>query len=461
MTAKKASAAAPIDTTATEMPPPDEAPADEFEVGDTDPGTGTIDGPDADVDATLPDGPDDDDVAIVGELVPADDPAMAAHRAIAAAAEAAITSPGMPGRDEFMALAMHARMLAESNLAPPALRNKPADAMIVLLTGRDLGIPMTAATRKIQVVDGQPTLAPELQHALIRRQGVGLVKKVKGSCAAWAGAWAVGPDGQPINPEPQYYTWADAQDAQLAGIECMPTEDGARIIHTEACRRGPKGADCWRQGQRIACKDNWRHYPARMVWARVLGFEIRDTFPDVGLGLYSPDELGAITDDEGRAIDARTVELPPGFGRGATPAGRQAAAEQAAGSLAPADELADLELRVAALPEEQRAELKARWAVNDRLRGVKLSTVPVGALQLVKAMVGGFEQIAKRTVEGWDPDEAKAVVIAQRAGEPAPDADDTAPTGPGTDSTAPEPSDDHAATSTGDVGADPTDGSDQ
>lgn len=339
----------------------------------------------------------------------------AAHAAIEQAARAALEQPGIPGRDEFLSLAMQARMMAGSGLVPDKLQGKPADVFLILLTGRDLGIPVTAALRKVYVVDGQPSLAPQLKLALVRRQGLGLVRPVPGGNAAWQASEAIGPDGEPLGP-PITVMWDDYR-GDLVGVDCVPSEDGERIEHSDACKARPQQP--YTNGVRVRCKDNWRNHPRRMLRWRSSGYCADDYFPEVGLGLYSPDELGAVTDEEGRPIDARTVDLPEGFEQ--AEARTAAAARQAGGSTGnaaptvdPAD-VDDLYLRVEALPESHRLLLRQTWDNSDRVKGQSMrQAAAAGELQFIRAMIRGFEIKAAKDVEGWDADAARAEVAMQR-----------------------------------------------
>lgn len=366
-------------------------------------------------------GDDEDDDPIVGELMPAipEGPtgSVGAHAAIEAAAQAALEQPGIPGRDEFLSLAMQARIMAGSSLVPKDLRGKPADVFLVLLTGRDVGIPVTSALRKVYVVDGQPSLAPQLKLALVRRQGLGLVRKAGAGNCAWQAAEAVGPDGVVLG-EPITCAWRDFA-GDLVGVECYPSEDGESIVHSKTCQN--PNAKPYSDGVRVKCKDNYRNHPRRMLWWRAAGYCVDDYFPEVGLGLYSPDELGAITDEDGRPLDPATVSLPEGFEQ-AERATRQAEqqARRAAGTAigeqaADADVLADLTARVACLPEEQRAALATKWRESERLAPFKLAELPASRVAFVRSMVQGFEAMAKRA--GWDPEAARAAYDEQKAAE--------------------------------------------
>lgn len=390
----------------------------------TDPITG--DGaPDDDPDLDLDNDPDLFEVEIVdgGGALPVKQ--SGAHAAIEAAAHAAMAEPDLPGRDEFMAMAMMARIIAGSDLAPKSIRGKPADAFVMLLTARDLGIPLTAAMRKVYVIDGQPSIAPQLECALIRRLGLGAVVPWERNheVTDYAGAVAIGPDGVPMGP-PVFFTWDDAKVAQLVATECAPG------VHSTDCKKNQQNRDM-KPGP-FKCKHNWITYPRDDMWWRAAGRCARMYFPEAALGIYSPDELGAITDDMGRPIDPATIELPPGFEQAERKTGAAArASREATGDVekGDADELADLVLRARVLPEEQQTAFKVKFRESERLRAFTLSTLPADRVRLAASMLKGFERMAERT--GWNAETAKAEHLAAHPPE-------TAPQTPGAPEPAPE-----------------------
>lgn len=421
-------------------PAPDPVPADEAEPEVLEPDEVTSPTPPAEPGAA------------VEKAEPTD--AERANQALVAASDAALTMPGVPGRDEFLALAMQARILSMSGAAPKLVRDNPHLAFHVAMVGRDLGISPSAALELIDVIDGQGgpqlSLSPQLLNGQIRRLGLGSIIPVIRSeqrCVAVA----LGPEGfydprckseWPDHHElcectvrlflGEYeFTWRDAQLAQLAGRDCQPGE------HSDRC----KGRDSVARGMR--CNTGYVTYPKRMLWWRASGFLADDIFPEASLGLYSPEALGAVVDEQGRPVDPADVELPAGYepkavGRGGT--NRTTGRATPPAELAPQDERDDLSIRIAALPAEQRAVLKERWNDSNRLRGQTVAQLGAGELNLATSMVKGFETIAKRA--GWDADAARAEVEARRAADaeesPAePDADES----PALDESPGEPAD--------------------
>jgi hypothetical protein len=342
--------------------------------------------------------------------------------ALEAAARAALDEPGIPGRDEFLSLAMQARVLSMSGLAPKSLQGKPADVFMILLAGRDLGISTTAALRKIYVVDGQPSLAPLLLNMRIRRLGIGRIVPAADNDIHKATAIALGPDDRPLGPA-SVFTWEDAQRAELVRSDCRADN------HSEACQTAAKSSE-WNK-RKAACKDNYRHYPARMLWWRACGNAADDYFPEAALGTYSPDELGEVTDENGNPIDPETVALPEGYGPKAV-----APPEPASD-----DDRAELRRRIDALPEEGQLAVKDAVLATRGREGVEplgsLDKFPARQLVRWKAVVAAVESRAKKGEWGdWKaPADAETgeVPPAEEPGNatspsaPAVTADDTTP----------------------------------
>jgi hypothetical protein len=64
-----------------------------------------------------------------------------------------------------------ALVAAASALAPDALRNRPQDALMVLMAGRELGFAPMQSLRLITVIKGKITLAADATVALVRKSG--------------------------------------------------------------------------------------------------------------------------------------------------------------------------------------------------------------------------------------------------------------------------------------------------
>ena len=169
--------------------------------------------------------------------------------------------------DEYQVIRDQAQSLVKTGFLPQAIKT-PEQALAIILTGRELGIPAMAALNTINVIQGKPTVSPQLMLALIERSG------------------------------------------QLDDIKVDVTDKGATVTmkrkgrtqHTE--HFGQTEA----QSMGLMTKDNYKKQAGVMYKWRAVAACARTVFPDVILGLYTPEEMGAevsVSDD-----GVMTVEAP-------------------------------------------------------------------------------------------------------------------------------------------------------
>lgn len=164
---------------------------------------------------------------------------------------------GPPNPAEWGALKEQIEFIVRANALPAALRGKPADLMLVMLTGRELGIGPVQAISKIHVIDGKPSMSAELMLALVLRNGHEATIERTDNEACVIVARRRGAERSTTFS----FTIQDARDAGLA------------------------------------VKDVWKKYPANMLWARCVSKMCRMVFPDVMMGVsYVPEEMGANID---------------------------------------------------------------------------------------------------------------------------------------------------------------------
>jgi hypothetical protein len=162
--------------------------------------------------------------------------------------------------NEWQMMRQQAEALVRSTLLPSTV-NTPEKAIAIMMLGRELGIGAWAALNNVNVIQGKPTVSPQLMLGLINRseqledmavnstdQGCTVTMKRKGR-----------------TPHTETFDMKDAQSLGLTG------------------------------------KDNYKKQPATMMKWRAVAACARVVFPDVILGLYTPDEMGAdvVTDDQG------------------------------------------------------------------------------------------------------------------------------------------------------------------
>lgn len=307
--------------------------------------------------------------------------------------------PIIPGHEEMRGLAAMAVTLAGASAVPKPLQNKPNDVFQVLLSARDLGVAVTTAMREFHVIDGRVTLSPKVKLAMVNERG---------AREGWA-VWPCAPDQRLDPPRCPHcgntdgntaehatwhatrrdrpgilftspYTWDMAKGAGMVSWACFPRE------HAEAAK--------------CKCKTNWKGYPERMVSWRALGYLLDDVFPEVATGIYSPDELGAMTDPDGNVIDVQSTEPLPGT---SAPRGHMQPPEPtAAESAEHAEKFAALVARVEAIKACPSAAgvMRELWAERELL---PLPRMTVRQLGRAVALVESIEKRLK--ADEWGADE--------------------------------------------------------
>lgn len=175
-----------------------------------------------------------------------------------------------------------AQMMSKSGFFDDA--KSAAQAGVKILAGMELGIPPVASVRGVYILDGNTCLSSGLLAALIKQH-------------------------------PRYdYKVVEATDerAELQFFE-EGEEQGTASFSMDEARSIDHG------NKKLAEKDNWQNYPSDMCFSRALSRGRRRYCPDIGNGLYTPDEMGAITDKEGHVVEAEVVEASSGKDNGKDP----------------------------------------------------------------------------------------------------------------------------------------------
>ncbi len=148
----------------------------------------------------------------------------------------------------------------------------PEAALLVMVTGKDLGLSAAQSLRAFHVIEGRPTLSADGMVAVcLRRSDV---------C--------------------EYFRTAESTPQACTVETKRRGEPGPRSLTFtlgDAARAGLTG------------KGNWGKYPAAMLRARARAALARDVYPDLLLGLYDPDELGAETPAPVR-VELEAVPVP-------------------------------------------------------------------------------------------------------------------------------------------------------
>ena len=146
----------------------------------------------------------------------------------------------------------------------------PEQALLIMATGHELGIPATAALRSIHVISGKPVLSADLMVALVKRSGVCEYFRVISSTDEKA-EYATKRRGDP--EVRQSFSIADAKRAGIGG------------------------------------GGNWSKYPRVMLRHRAAAELARLVYPDVIIGVYAEEELADLPPVEVTPIEAETVPM--------------------------------------------------------------------------------------------------------------------------------------------------------
>ena len=157
-----------------------------------------------------------------------------------------------------------AERFAKATLLPDALRNKPADVLVSIMAGAELGLAPMAALRGLQIVRGKVIISYDTMIALLRRAGYRI-------------EWLT----------------STAAEATLR----LTASDGAQHVETWTAERAKK-AGLWGTG-------TWGKYPDTMLRARCVSSAARAFAGEVLLGVYV-EESG-----EREEIAAPVVRMQP------------------------------------------------------------------------------------------------------------------------------------------------------
>lgn len=168
--------------------------------------------------------------------------------------------------------------LVKSGLLPAGIKSAEA-AVVIILKGRELGLPPMQALSHVHVVNGKPTLSAEVMLAMALQRGHRVVVAESTNERATI-------KGQRLESfakyGPEQSLTFSMEDARTAGVTGNPT---------------------------------WKKYPAAMLRARAISAFMRMFAPDVLMGAsYVPEELGAEVNEDGEVVrvdDAQDVEFTP------------------------------------------------------------------------------------------------------------------------------------------------------
>ncbi len=145
-----------------------------------------------------------------------------------------------------------ADMLAKSELVPKDFRDKPANVIVAMQWGLELGLQPLQALQNIAVINGRPSLWGDAVLALVM------------SC----------PDFEDIS-----------ETATETEATCTVKRKGRAAITRSFSMEDAKRAGL------TGKPGPWQQYPKRMMQMRARGFAVRDLFADVLRGMYIAEEV--------------------------------------------------------------------------------------------------------------------------------------------------------------------------
>lgn len=196
-----------------------------------------------------------------------------------------------------------AETLAKSGLVPYALRGKPADVLIIIMYGMELGLSINQALNGINVIKGRPSLSADLRVAKTRERGhrVGVVCV---ECGEWADEHA--------KSTVTYTTQADHkfvpdQTKERCTVKAVRKDTGETAIVTWTVEDAIDAGRLWYgkgdlEGKLIARSANgevlpWESSRKDMLYHRASDRACKAIAPEVAFGLYTREEIEGMPDE--------------------------------------------------------------------------------------------------------------------------------------------------------------------
>lgn len=165
----------------------------------------------------------------------------------------------------FLEAQSMAGALAASELVPKAYKDKPANVLLAMMSGAELGLAPLASLRAFHVIDGTPKLGARALAALVNRSGL----------AEYF---------EPVEVTPTKATWRTKKKGR------------PELVRTWTIEMAEHAG--------LAKKDNWRNYPHRMLSARASKDLADDVYPELTMGL-------SIVEEEDTPIGDQVFTAPP------------------------------------------------------------------------------------------------------------------------------------------------------
>lgn len=283
-----------------------------------------------------------------------------------------------------------ARVLCDSELVPKAYRGHPADVLVCILWGANLGLDAVQALQNVMIANGKASVYGD---AVL---GIVLAKCQPGELEKFSETW---------DPDLAGGTWTTT--VQRRGrdpiVRAFSMDEARRIKTTELDWTGvPSGGKPNRRQTTLAEKETYQNYPRRMCKFKARNEALRDGFPDLLLGITTKEDNEEYVDASSWAVD--------GEPRGVA--------------------LETLEDLIGALTPGQAAAITAgfdqlKWGRAERL--VKLREFRGRGDELIAHLRHEFALVATRGARGYQPRAVTGPKPVEQITAPAPVEPDDAP----------------------------------
>jgi hypothetical protein len=216
-----------------------------------------------------------------------------------------------------------AQAIAISGLCPQDLHGKPADVLLVIMYGSELGLSIVQSLQGIVPIKGRITMSAELRVGLTKREGFltgiacGKVVAKDGPTIIRCGEFAHAPAHQPGPHRVPDHPYQEDHDLERCRYRVENARTGeitfGEFTTEDAVRAGlltrGKGDN---EGKLISrsMRGNaqpWELYGRDMLWNRAAARACRRAAPQVGYGLYTEEEVESLEPVTAEA----TVEQAP------------------------------------------------------------------------------------------------------------------------------------------------------
>tara|TARA_R110002012_G_scaffold305399_1_gene509522 strand:- start:445 stop:1377 length:933 start_codon:yes stop_codon:yes gene_type:complete len=165
-----------------------------------------------------------------------------------------------------------AETLSKSGLVPDAYRGKPANVLVAIQWGYEIGLPPMQSLSNINIIGGRATLWGDALIAVCKKH-------------------------------PDYYgmkEWLEG-DTAFCSVKRKVKDTVEETINEFSLEDATKAG--------LMNKDNWKKHPKRMLQLRARGFALRDAFPDAIKGIITTEEAIDFP-DEAKTSDLKVVNPP-------------------------------------------------------------------------------------------------------------------------------------------------------